>query len=81
MPDASYWNTGQAAGVPGAAAPSAANREEAEMQADLARLFAVRDANMTEANWEATSLSALPDIDSASGRSAGAWPVKPGGRP
>ncbi len=75
MPDPAIWTSGQVeqVGKVGKApvapsAPSAASQEEAEMQADLARLFAVRDAHMTEASWEPTGLSALPDIDAAPGR-------------
>ena len=61
MPDAASW--GAANPAPGSApepAPSAESREEAEMQSDLARLFAVRDANLAGPSWEATSLAALP---------------------
>ena len=73
MPDPSIWG---AAATPSAktapsVATSAADKEEDEMQADLARLFAVRDANLAEPSWEATNLAGLPDLDPASGRSSG----------
>ena len=78
MPDPSIWGasaTPSAKTAPSAA--SAADKEEDEMQADLARLFAVRDANLAEPSWEATNLAALPDLTPGSGRAAGASRGKP----
>ena len=75
MPDPSLWVPPGTGGVLQApvtvAAPSAASQEEAEMQSDLARLFAVRDANLTDANWEPTSLSGLPELGPNPGKAAG----------
>jgi hypothetical protein len=77
MPDAASW--GAANAVKGSAiqqAPSAESREEAEMQSDLARLFAVRDANLAGQSWEATSLAGLPENGPGTARSPGAPPGK-----
>ena len=81
MPDPSVWAPAGAAAVrpasTAAEVPSAASREEAEMQADLARLFAVRDAHLTEANREPTSLSGLPELGPTPGKAGVASRGKP----
>jgi len=68
LPDPGSW-TGQA-GLAAGPTPAPArieekkqDTEEDEVRADLARLFAVRDANMGEQAWEATKHSAMPDFE------------------
>ena len=81
MPDPASWAGANSANAPSAqgtaSASSAASREEAEMQADLARLFAVRDANLAEPSWKATSLSSTPELAPTPGRTSGTARGKP----
>ena len=79
MPDAASW--GAVNPAPGSApkpAPSAESREEAEMQSDLARLFAVRDAHLAGHSGAATGLAPLPENGPVAARSSAASPAKPG---
>ena len=82
MPDPSVWAPAGAAGAPriqeAVEAPGAASQEEAEMQADLARLFAVRDAHLNEASWEPTSIAGLPELGPTPGKATGGARGKPG---
>lgn len=78
MPDPSTWGGADAGNAkPQPAPPSAANKEEDEMQADLARLFAVRDAHLAEPRAQASSKVTVPDIDLSSNQSISV----PGGKP
>lgn len=78
MPEAASWGAANPASGPAPKpAPSAQSREEAEMQSDLARLFAVRDADLAGPSWEATSLGALPENGAVAARSSGVPPGKP----
>ena len=81
MPDPASWAGANSANAPSAqgtaSASSAASREEAEMQSDLARLFAVRDANLAGKSGEAVSLASLPESASVAGRTAIASSAKP----
>ncbi len=77
MPDAASWGAIPANGAATQQAPSAESREEAEMQSDLARLFAVRDANLAGQSWEATSLAGLPESGPGAARSSAVSPGKP----
>lgn len=79
MPDAASWGAvNLAPGSAPAPAPSAENREEAEMQSDLARLFAVRDAHLAGQSGEATRLAPQKESGPVVARSSGASPPKPG---
>ncbi len=78
MPDAASWaGANPASGSVAGKAPSAESREEAEMQSDLARLFAVRDANLAEPSGTASSLTSLPELGPTPGRTSGAAHGKP----
>ena len=78
MPDAVSWGAiNPATGSATQQAPSAESREEAEMQSDLARLFAVRDANLAGQSWDATRLAGLPESGPGAARSSGPSAGKP----
>jgi hypothetical protein len=78
MPDAASWGAvNPETGAATEQAPSAEVREEAEMQSDLARLFAVRDANLTGQEREATGLAGRSENSPGAARSSGASPGRP----
>ena len=70
MPDPASWGGTGTTSAP--AVESAASQEEDEMQADLARLFEVRDAHLAESVWDPANPASLPPAATASGSASGA---------
>lgn len=68
MPDAATWGGATPASAPaGAMAPSAESREDAAMQSDLARLYALRDANLAGQGREDIGPALLPKSGAVGG--------------